>query len=268
MCESLRLGQHKKMSHSDRSRKWSAEEAPRFWWHRLPGMNYVPALYSDLSESEWAIVAEWFEETNRAGQDGEASVPLMSMLHGLVLGNRAERIVQLGTDSGYSALLLGFMLRRMNARRGLFAIDNDPASLAATRQWIGRAELNDFVEVAEGDFLAPETARAAKDYFGTAPELIILDSSYEYSAGLRQLDLWYGALAYGGMLVVHDVSRFAQNLDVTKEGGVRRAFVEWRAAHPECESLLLNPNEESMDAPLPFYKDARGLGLIHKPRAK
>ncbi len=256
------------MNHSDRSGKWSAEEAPRFWWHRLPGMNYVPAIYSDLSESEWTIVAQWFAETGRADQVDEVSVPLMSFLHGLVLGNRAEHIVQLGTHAGYSALLLGFMLRRMNARRGLFTIDNVPASLSATRQWVGRAELNDFVEIAEGDFLDPEIARAAKDYFGTAPELVILDSSHEYSATLRQLDLWYDALAYGGMLVAHDVSRFAQNLDATKEGGVRRAFVEWRAAHPECESILLNPNAESTDLPLPFYKDAGGLGLIHKPRAK
>ncbi len=257
------------MSHSDRSRKWSAEEgAPRFWWHRLPGMNYVPAIYSDLSESEWAIVAEWFEETSRAGQVDEVSVPLMSALHGFVLGNRAERIVQLGTHAGYFALLLGFMLRRMNARRGLFAIDNDPGSLAATRQWIGRAQLDDFVEVAGGDFLQPGIAEAAKGYLGTAPELIILDDSREFSSTLRQLDLWYGALAYGGMLVVHDVSRFAENFDPTKEGGVRRAFVEWRAAHPECESILLNPNAQSTDAPLPFYKDARGLGLIHKPRAQ
>ncbi|MDQ6913344.1 MAG: class I SAM-dependent methyltransferase [Verrucomicrobiota bacterium] len=256
------------MSDSVRSKKWSAEEAPGFWWHRLPGMNYEPAIYSDLSESEWAIVAEWFEETSRAGQVDEVSVPLMSFLHGLVLGNRAERIVQLGTHAGYSALLLGFMLRRMNARRGLFTIDIDPASLAAGRQWIRRAKLEDFVQVAEGDFLDPATVQAAKDYFGTAPELIILDNSHEYSATVRQLDLWYGAHAYGGMLVVHDVSRFSQNLDATKEGGVRRAFVEWRAAHPECESFLLNPNEESIDSPRPFYKDARGLGLIHKPRAK
>ncbi|MGZ5003280.1 MAG: hypothetical protein ACXWBM_08810, partial [Chthoniobacterales bacterium] len=73
--------------------------------------------------------------------------------------------------------------------------------------------------------------------------------------------------APGGLLVVHDVSRFAQGFDVTHDGGVRRAFMEWRAAHPECETFLLNANETSMDLPRPFYKDACGLGLIHKPRA-
>ncbi|MGZ5005832.1 MAG: class I SAM-dependent methyltransferase [Chthoniobacterales bacterium] len=255
------------MNHSERSNKWRAEDAPRFWWHRLPGMNYVPAIYSDLSKSEWEIVSDWYAETTRSGQIGEVAVPLMLLLHGLVLGNRAERIVQLGTHAGNSALLLGFMLRRMSARRGLFTIDIDPELLAVARKWIARAELEEFVEIAERNSLDPETVSTAREFLGGEPELIILDSSHEYAATLRELDLWFDALAPGGLLVVHDVSRFAQGFDVTHDGGVRRAFMEWRAAHPECETFLLNANETSMDLPRPFYKDACGLGLIHKPRA-
>ncbi|MGZ5003228.1 MAG: O-methyltransferase [Chthoniobacterales bacterium] len=255
------------MNHSERSNKWRAEDAPRFWWHRLPGMNYVPAIYSDLSKSEWEIVSDWYAETTCSGQIGEVAVPLMSLLHGLVLGNRAERIVQLGTHAGNSALLLGFMLRRMSARRGLFTIDIDPELLAIARKWIARAELEEFVEIAERNSLDPETVSTAREFLGGEPELIILDSSHEYAATLRELDLWFDALAPGGLLVVHDVSRFAQGFDVTHDGGVRRAFMEWRAAHPECETFLLNANETSMDLPRPFYKDACGLGLIHKPRA-
>ncbi|MGZ5022481.1 MAG: O-methyltransferase [Chthoniobacterales bacterium] len=255
------------MNHSERSNKWRAEDAPRFWWHRLPGMNYVPAIYSDLSKSEWEIVSDWYAETTRSDQIGEVAVPLMSLLHGLVLGNRAGRIVQLGTHAGYSALLFGFMLRRMSARRGLFTIDIDPELLAIARKWIARAELEEFVEIAERNSLDPETVSTAREFLGGEPELIILDSSHEYAATLRELDLWFDALAPGGLLVVHDVSRFAQGFDVTHDGGVRRAFMEWRAAHPECETFLLNANETSMDLPRPFYKDACGLGLIHKPRA-
>ena len=56
-------------------------------------------------------------ETDAANLVGEAAVPLLSLLQGLVLGNRATRLVQLGTHAGWSSLLLGFMLRRMNARR-------------------------------------------------------------------------------------------------------------------------------------------------------
>jgi predicted O-methyltransferase YrrM len=194
-------------------------------------------------------------------------VPLVSLLHGLVMGNRAARIVQLGTHAGYSALLLGFMLRQMNVARGLFTLDIDAQFCTIARSWIHRAGLLDFVEVAEGNSLDPQSAIRARTHLDGAPELIILDSSHEYRATLEELDLWYAELADGGLLVVHDVSRFAQSFDVTQSGGVRRGFDEWRAANPSAETFLLNGEARSMDLPRPFYKDACGVGLIHKPGA-
>lgn len=248
-----------------RSRAWTAQSAPRYWWHRLAGMDYVPAVYAGLSETEWSLLRDWYEETDRSGPVGECAVPLISLLQGLVSGSRAERIVQLGTCSGYSSILLGFMLRRIHARRGLFTLDIDPAMCAMTRGWLKRAELLEFVEPAVGDSLDPKAVTAANAYLGGAPELIILDSSHEYAATLRELDLWYGALAPGGLLVLHDVSRFAADFDVTKSGGVLRAFAEWRKANPEAETFSLNGEARSMELPRPLYKDACGLGLVHKP---
>lgn len=248
-----------------RSRAWTTADAPRYWWHRLHGMDYVPSIYSDLSPTEWSIIREWYEATARDGQIGEAAVPLLSFLHGVVLGNGASRIVQLGTHAGYSTLLLGFMLRRMQRGRGLFTLDIDAAMCAIARKWTGRAGLEEYVNVAEGDSLDNASARAARDYLGGAPQLIILDSSHEYAATVRELELWYPALAPGGLLVLHDVSRFAESFDVTGSGGVRRAFDEWRAAHRDIETFLLNGEAQSMDGPRPLYKDACGLGLIHKP---
>ncbi|MEY2504392.1 MAG: hypothetical protein QOG27_672, partial [Verrucomicrobiota bacterium] len=101
---------------SFRSRAWKDNPHPRYWWHRLPGMDFVPPVYSDLSETEWNTLRDWYEETDRSGLIGECVVPLIALLQGFVTGNRASRIVQLGTHAGYSALLLGWMLRRMNAR--------------------------------------------------------------------------------------------------------------------------------------------------------
>ena len=228
-------------------------------------MDYVPPVYAWLADDEWTLIADWYAETDRSAQIGEAAVPLISLLHGLVMGNRAGRIVQLGTHAGYSALLLGFMLWRMDARRGLFTVDIDGAFCEIARAWLKRAGLLDFVEVAEGSSLDSTSLTRARDYLGGAPELIILDSSHEYRATLQELDLWYTELAPGGLLVVHDVSRFAQSFDVTQSGGVRRAFDEWRAANPTAETFLLNGEERSMDLPRPLYKDACGVGLIHKP---
>jgi predicted O-methyltransferase YrrM len=247
-----------------RSRAWKDNPGARYWWHQLPGTDYVPPVYSDLSETEWNTLREWYEETDRSGPIGECAVPLISILQGLVMGSRASRIVQLGTCSGYSALLLGWMLRRMEARQGLFSLDLDPASCEMSRRWIRRGGLLDFVEIAEGNSLDPQSPLAAKAYLGGHPELIILDSSHEYQATLAELDLWYGALAPGGLLVLHDVSGFAADFDVTHQGGVGRAFIEWRKAHPEVETFCLNGDARSMELPRPLYKDACGLGLIHK----
>jgi predicted O-methyltransferase YrrM len=180
------------------------------------------------------------------------------------MGNRASRIVQLGTCAGYSALLLGWMLRRMNATRGLFSLDLDPAMCEMTRRWIVRAGLETFVEIAERNSLDPQSPMAAKEYLRGNPELIIVDSSHEYQATLAELDLWYLALAPGGILVLHDVSHFAADFDVTKKGGVGRAFAEWRKAHRDVETFCLNGHARSMDSPRPLYKDACGVGLIHK----
>jgi cephalosporin hydroxylase len=145
-------------------------------------------------------------------------------------------------------------------------LDLDPAMCEISRRWIRRAELEDFVEIAERSSLDAGATSAARNYLGAEPELIILDSSHEYQSTLAELDLWYGALAPGGLLVLHDVSRFAAEFDVTREGGVRRAFAEWRKVHPDVETFSLNGEARSMDLPRPPYKDACGVGLIHKPQ--
>jgi predicted O-methyltransferase YrrM len=251
--------------HSFRSRAWKDNPHPRYWWHRLPGMDFVPPVYSDLSEREWNTLHDWFEETDRSGLIGECVVPLIALLQGFVTGNRASRIVQLGTCSGYSALLLGWMLRRMNAEHGLFSLDLDPVMCEVSGRWITRAGLENFVEIAQRNSLDPQSPVAAKQYLGGDPELIILDSSHEYQQTLDELDVWYPALEPGGLLILHDVSRFAVDFDVTKAGGVLRAFTEWRKAHPEAETLCLNGGARTMDLPRPFYKDACGAGIIHKP---
>jgi predicted O-methyltransferase YrrM len=250
---------------SSRSRAWESNPAGRYWWHRLPGMNFVPPVYSTLSEDEWAILQDWYVETDNNGLVGECAVPLISLLHGLVMGNRAARIVQLGTCSGYSALLLGFMLRRMNAQHGLFSLDINPQTCATSRRWIERSGLTDFVEIAHFDSMDANAPHAARQFLGGHPELIIIDSSHEYRSTSAELDLWYPALATGGLILLHDVSRFAESFDVTKSGGVGRAFDEWRKAHPEAETFCLNGESQSMELPRPLYKDACGLGLIHKP---
>ncbi len=95
--------------------------------------------------------------------------------------------------------------------------------------------------------------------------MIILDTSHQYQATIEELELWFPVLAPGGLLLLHDVSRFAEQFDTTGAGGVRRAFNEWRSAHPEVEAMLWNGEARTMEGRRPLYKDACGLGLLHKP---
>ena len=49
-----------------RSLAFSASSDPRFWWHRLLGSDYLPPIYSLLSENEWQLMRDWFAETRIA----------------------------------------------------------------------------------------------------------------------------------------------------------------------------------------------------------
>ncbi len=256
------------MTETDASRRslaFSNSTEPRLWWHRLPRSNYVPPIYASLTDQEWQLLQDWFEETTRQNLIGECVVPIMSVLHGLVMGSGIQRIVQLGTHAGYSALLLGFSLRQMHAQHGLFTFEIDESLCRFARAWLERAGLNSVVKVELRSSLHPASPQLARDYLGGAPELVFVDSSHEYRQTLDELEAWYPVLTPGGMIVLHDTSEFAASFDVTQQGGVRRALGEWRKAHPEIEVISLNRNVPAMKTPQMVYQDFCGVGLIQKP---
>ncbi|CAN5609408.1 hypothetical protein BH18VER2_BH18VER2_02280 [soil metagenome] len=248
-----------------RSLSLGSSQEPRFWWHRLPRSNYVPPIFASLSYDEWQLMEDWFAETTRQNLIGECVVPIMSLLHGMVMGSGIQRIVQLGTHAGYSSLLLGFYLRQMHARHGLFCFEIDEPLCRFAREWLERAGLAEVVRVELRSSLDPASPGLARDYLGGAPELVFLDSSHEYRQTLNEIEAWYPALAAGGLIVLHDTSEFAASFDVTGEGGVRRALQEWRESHPDVEVISLNHNVPAMETPGMVYQDFCGVGLIQKP---
>jgi predicted O-methyltransferase YrrM len=252
-------------SDSFRSRAFTSSPEPRFWWHRREGTDYVPPIYSCLTNAEWTLLEEWFADTSRKNWAGECAVPLMCLLQGLIMGNAIRRIVQLGTFAGYSALLLGFFLRQMNAPRGLFTLEIGEHLCQYTREWLERAGLTDFVRVEHRSSLDLLSPKLAIDYLGGAPELILIDSSHEYEATAQELEIWYPVLAPGGLLALHDTSQFAVDFDVTRCGGVARALQEWRTKNPGVETFSLNAGARVMEPPPRVYQDACGVGLIQKP---
>ena len=252
----------------DRSRSFRARSHDRFWWHRLRSTDYVPPLYASLAEEEWAVMEGWFAETGAEARIAEINVPAMSLVSGLVGGSGVTRIVQLGHYYGYSALLLGFLLRTMAPdppRPLLRTVDLDPAASAFTARWIGAAGLERHVEVVTGDSADPQGPQEAERALGGPLELLLVDSSHAYGHTLAELDLWAPHVPVGGLVALHDAAPFAAGFDPTSDGGVHRALSEWLPGREGWSGMVLNAHAQPQtDGNALVYKDACGLGLLQR----
>ncbi|MDX6680992.1 MAG: hypothetical protein QOG94_1031 [Solirubrobacteraceae bacterium] len=249
-----------------RSAGFREDPHERFWWHRLAATDYVPALYANLREDEWAVMEGWFAETGRRGRIAEINVPAMALVSGLIAGNGIRRVVQLGHYYGYSALLLGFALRATGVDGpSLVTVDLDRAASDFTLKWIRAARLADTVHVLTGDSTDPALPALARERLGGPPEIVLVDSSHAYAHTLRELDLWAPQLAPNALLLLHDASVFAQGFDPTGAGGVRRAVDEWLAANPAWSGMTLNGAvAPGADGDALVYKDACGLAILQR----
>jgi predicted O-methyltransferase YrrM len=265
---------NKKASNSlsdERSRVFEdrKHERDRYWWHNMPGNKYVPAIYRSLSVEEWDVIAAWYRDSEERKFVGEMCIPMISVLQGFIEGSGIRHVVQCGHYAGYSAMLLGFMFRRMRQVGGLYSIDIDPQSTEYARQWIERAGLSSHVQLVLGNSADSEAPNRAREYFQGEVDCVIIDTSHEYEHTLTELDLWYPALRPLGLLFLHDTSRFAIQYDTSGKGGVQRAFREWVAARG---APALNLNEDLSADQLRVgkngvYLDPNGLGIIQKPMA-
>jgi predicted O-methyltransferase YrrM len=252
---------------STRSLSFRDRPGGRYWWFQGAGRDFVPPVYSLLDDGEWQLLDEWYTETdaNFPAGTGECNVPAISLMQGLIMGSGIGRVVQLGHFIGYSTLLLGIMMRRIGKRQSVFSIDISPQASDYTRRWVDRAGLNEYVEILVSDSAAPAAAKAAREYFGDAPDIVFIDSSHGYGHSLSELDLWYPEIRPGGFLILHDVSEFAAQFDPNGEGGVIRAVHEWLRER-DIPSILLNqtvrPGASRHDL---VYGDPCGLGIIQKP---
>jgi len=185
-------------------------------------------IYSGLPDGDWNILNNWFADTEmKYPATGEAGVPPLSFLIGLITGSGISRILQCGHYIGYSTLLLGFYLRMMGKKNSIYSIDIDNKVTDYTKSWVDKAGLADYVRLSVNDSANSHEVSASIDYLEGKPELIFIDSSHQYEHTIRELDLWYTQLVTGGLIALHDTSRFAITYDKTEKGGVRLAVDEW-----------------------------------------
>jgi predicted O-methyltransferase YrrM len=252
-------------SSPSRSRSFRQHGSGRFWWHTLRNTDYVPPVYARLSDQEWALMAEWFSVTQANNTIGEINVPAMDFIQGLIMGNGIQRIVQLGHYCGYSALLIGFMLRAMRATPGLISFDISQEFTSFSEQWVARAGLTEYVKLVVADSASEKAYATAKLFLNGDPELILVDSSHQYTHTLAELDLWAAQMKVHSIMLLHDTSQFASNYDSTGAGGVSRAIQEWLPAHPEFGYINLNRHVQlGANANNIVYKDGCGLGILQR----
>lgn len=76
-----------------RTESFEARTAGRYWWFQSLDAHFVPPLFSFLADEEWALMRQWYDETDARNSAGEANVPMLSVLQGLIMGNRISNIV-------------------------------------------------------------------------------------------------------------------------------------------------------------------------------
>lgn len=236
---------------------------PRFDVYRSLYAKYEPPPYPSLTDEELGIVRQWYEDILGMGLRGETGPALVGIMQSFIAVSGLSRVVQLGHWAGYSTLMLGFELRRMGLKRALFTADINPRVTEITRRWVQRADLGPTVHVHCNDSASPDTAKAAREYLGGRPEVVLIDSSHQYEHTIAELDQWYEELQPGGLLFMHDVSDFAAQFDSTRGGGVRRALQEW-ISDKSIECLRLNHLMPELNSRL-GYIDACGLAIMQKP---
>jgi predicted O-methyltransferase YrrM len=236
----------------------------RYWWFNINGNQYIPPIYSFLTDSEWEIIEKWYEETDAKQMWGESNVPFMSILQGFIMGSSISNIVELGHYAGYSTLLIGFMVRRMHKKQSLISIDIDKSYVKYTRQWINKAKLSDYVYILQGDSCDSKMVKKVNNRFNDNPQIVIIDSSHEYEHTIKELNLWYQNLKNGGLIFLHDTSDRASLFDTTQAGGIKKSLKDWKTKNLLVEDININKNHSSDGTSDLVYQDPCGLGIIHK----
>lgn len=253
------------MAWTDRSLKGVSE---RHWWHLHSRRPFLPDVYRLLSDEEWLLLCQWFEDTDRTFGPGECSVPAASLLTAVVNANEIDSVVQIGHYTGYSAILLGLAMKRMGGGR-LVSIDIDDVVTEYANVWIRRFGLEEIVSLIVRDSTSEDTVHDVISLLGSPPRMIFVDSSHEFSQTTRELQLWYPHLHPGGLMIFHDSSEFAQSWDPTRLGGVRGGINDWFHARRESPNMVnLNSDFHGRNqqgrADL-TYVDGCGLAIIQSP---
>ena len=180
-------------------------------------------------------VAALLDEIASGGQYvGASNASIMSILYTLIVTCRARKVLQLGTFVGFSSLILGDALRRVDGR--LITVDPDVSVTSVAEGYIRRANLDPYIVIVEKSSTDPKTLELLR---AKAPfDIIYIDSLHNYDHARQELSLYWPLLRPSGFLCLDDASKAAVEFDTSGRGGVYKAVKEWLLSTADCEWVM------------------------------
>ncbi len=188
-----------------------------------------PHVTGDLDPARRAFV-EQFQRTGLNSAPGDAA-----MLRILVESSRAKRGVEVGTATGYGAILMGLGFERTGGK--LITVDIDPRMVAATRENLKKMGLDDVVTAVEGDAL-----EVLPKLEGPIDFVYIDAVKRDYLKYFKALE---PKLAPGAVIVADNVIRSASAMT---------DFLQAIAGDPNYLSTTIRASEVKRDGMLVIYK--------------
>jgi len=155
-------------SDSSRSRRWTTDPRPRTG-APVPGMDYVPPVYSDLTEDEWGIIRDWFEETDQSQKIGECVVAPDLTLARLYHGEPGRSHRSTRDVLGLLDLAHRLHAARMNVGHGMFTLDCDRRCVPSPSAWLEPRRTRFFCPHRKTEFHGGAAAKAAIQYLEANP---------------------------------------------------------------------------------------------------
>ncbi len=158
-----------------------------------------------------------------------------ALLRILVESSRAKRGLEIGTATGYGAILMGLGFERSSGE--LLCVDVDAKMVAAARDNIKQVRLQKTVTIVEGDALAVIPTLKGKFDF------VFIDAvKQDYLNYLRAVE---PKLKSSAVIVADNVVQFADEM---------RDFLEVLQRDPRYHSVILRASEEKRDGMAVAYK--------------
>lgn len=178
----------------------------------------------------------------------------LSVIAGLVAARRPMTLLELGTCTGYSTIVLADILAPYGGR--VTTVEPDGNLQTVARHYAGRAGLEN-ISFVEGKSTDDELLHV---FSGTEWGMIYIDTTHQYAQTVEELR-HYASLASGSTtIMLHDASvAAADELDYDQRGGVNRALREFLAEHADWQGMVFEQ---------PAFPGRYGVGVMGRTVAR